>query len=432
MEKQRNTKRHRFVSGLLIILCLSTPVWAGTKITAAQIRELKIKPAANEKLITDREIKFELDIPTIEPGNVEITTPASTDEIVFKTLRRTSNGNGGTKIELWYEFLKNGERKPESLGVKISNRNYKIPFEYVWIELNPMKIQPRLIFKFSNGKSVANYNKDSSSALFSTPVSKPITISVLLQYTNQITSFNYEIPKDSLLQITKTYDIAENIGKKSNHDNLKSDYIPVVDFEWTPLSKGKTPIPKIKLTVVSIAGNQFEFAMPETFVNVTSNKTSKNADNLSAFKNQFDETEIEEMEEETPATDTFAEIAHKRKLCQKLIVVSLSLLSLFLLIAILVSAKIKKSQTAKKVFITAVTLAGVSIILLIISTVILKQPAAIYTGGQISSIPEATAGNHIQIMENSQVKIIKETSDWYCIQSGGNVGWTKKENIAWE
>ena len=362
---------------IMSILLLPFYVFPSPKMSSAQISELKINPAENEKLITNREIKFELDIPEINPATVEITTPQNTDEILFRTLRKTSNSSDGTKIELWYEFTKSGERKPESLSLKISNKNYKIPFEYVWIEENPINILPRMIYKFSNGKSISSLQKDFSSAIFSSPVSKTLKLTVYVQYTNEITNYHFEIPKDSLFQNTKNYKILENIGKKSGNNNTSADYIPVAEYEWTPLSKGRTPLPEINLQVVSIAGNKVEIKMPNAFVNVTSNQNGKGADNSSVFKNQFDEI---------PAEETVSNEPEQKKE------------NLFI-------------RLLKKIF---------------------NRKTAIYKGGQINDIPETTAGNHLQVSENTPVKILKETSDWYCIQVNGNVGWTKKENIEFD
>ena len=58
-----------------------------------------------------------------------------------------------------------------------------------------------------------------------------------------------------------------------------------------------------------------------------------------------------------------------------------------------------------------------------------KKEVCVYTGGTVSSIPELQAGKHLQLSPNTEVKIVKETAEWYCIQNNENVGWTLKKNI---
>ncbi len=60
---------------------------------------------------------------------------------------------------------------------------------------------------------------------------------------------------------------------------------------------------------------------------------------------------------------------------------------------------------------------------------LLNKPTAVYTSGTVKSIPEEKGGTLVQMNEFSEVKIIKKTSTWYCIQSSSATGWTKKENV---
>ena len=121
MEKQRHNKNLRSVFGLLIFLFSAFSSSLSAQISSEQIRRLEILPVENQDFSVNKEIKYQLILSGISPLNVYITNPESEEKIIFKTLRRTSDGNDGTKIELWYQFSETGDFAPEPLQLKIGN-----------------------------------------------------------------------------------------------------------------------------------------------------------------------------------------------------------------------------------------------------------------------------------------------------------------------
>lgn len=420
MEKQSDIKRNRFVIGLLILITTFT-LNAAPRISPSQIRQLKISPVPNQILEAGRDIKYELIIPETEPSSVEITNPQSVDTIIFKTLRRTQDNFDGTRIEIWYEFTKGGEQSPAPLVVKIGRNTYRIPFVPCELKENPANLKPCMTIAFKNGNRISTDGRDIQSPLFSSTVSSRLRFTVYVQYTKNVIKFDYDIPKDGLLDNLRTYEIAEAKYRETSYSH---DLIPVADFEWIPLKSGNISLPQIRMTVIQYDGLQTKLSTPDCFIKVTPSKngnvTASGTDRF--FKDSFAEEENLSVSGTSSdnGNDIFKRIDIRRKRLQITFYISLAVLVLALLLVSLLKIKSPFPYTI---------LALLMLLVLIFFTVLSKKKTAVYTSGTVSSIPEKNVGKQVQIPENSEVRIIKETAYWYCIQNGGITGWTQKENI---
>lgn len=407
MEKQRNYKNFRSVYRLLILLAgFQSLLFAVPKPTMNQLKELAITPVENQDFSTDEEIKYILNIPEITPLSVEVRTPEVQDHITFKTFRRTGNTNGGTKIELWYEFSQDGEWAPAPLEVNISGKIYHIPFAKIYISKNQMSLKPEAVIHFSNGKTIV---ENSGISLFNSPASAKIRFTVRVRNAKKTLSADYDIPKDALLSVTKDFSLTEKD--------------PYYEFEWTPLKKGKTRLPEIKFTCTAFDGSTVKITSPEGYINVTnsiSSKTSSRNDRL--FSDSFSETEIIENEySQINSLDELAgKIAWKKRLYLKMLFICLAIL--VLVCTVLFMLKIKSP-------VPYLLLSVILILLMIIFAALSKKKTAVYTSGTVKSIPETNNGKVLQIQENTEIKILKDVGDWYCITSGNTTGWTQKENV---
>jgi len=396
MEKQRNNKNKRFVIGLLIILfSVLSPLTAAT--SEDLFKNLEFQFQENQVFSTGNEIKYQLTIPRISPLNVQIKTPESTDDIIFKTFRRTGDGNDGTKIEIWFQFETTGEITPSPLEVKIGTRTIFIPFASVRIYDPFANRTPQIYIRFSSGRIISENTNES---IMTSPVSEKIKFTVIVQNTKKIISTDYEIPKDSLF--TKTGDSS---------------------FEWTPLKKGRFRVPQISVKVTNLDGKTVDLKTPVCYLTVGNAKNKILKDKTDkAFSDSFAELETDSSDEDNfLKKDNFQEkIIARKKLITKVLFITLA----FILLAALV-LWLMKIKSPVPYLILSVLL----VITMILFTALSKKHLAVYTEGTVKSIPEDNSGKVIQIPENSEVKILKDVGGWYCIRNGNTTGWTKKENV---
>lgn len=419
MEKQRKYKNFRFIIRLLtfISVLFTGSLFASPLISEDEINKLIILPEENIELVTQKEIKFHLTIPKTSPLAVEISTPIEQENIVFKTLRKTGTKNNDTLIELWYIFETSGEHKINPLELKIAGHYFYIPFQSLFITDPMEKMVPKLSAKFSSGPWIS---ASSSSSVITSPVSKKIKFTVYIQYSSQVLNIDYTLPKNSLFSKIKDYEIVSS-GNPNNHFSYQM--IPVCDFEWTPMAKGKIKVPSIKIKALSYDGTIVEVTLPETFITV-SNSSIKKQNNFQdkTFQDSF--SAIETTEEEIILENSLEKISQKvkerKKLILKFLFIALGTLILFAIIIYFL-----KLKSPVPYLILSILL----LFILITFTALSKKQTAVYTEGAVKSIPELNSGKILQITEYSEVKIIKEINGWYCIQSGTTTGWTKKENV---
>lgn len=410
MEKQRNHTDKRFIKGLLasIFLILNFSLFAATRINSSQIKKLVITPDENTIFTTGKDIKFQLIIPGIPPLDIDVETPSHQDDVVFKTLRVTRHQSSDTKIELWYEFLSQGTTAPLPLNLYIDGKNYAIPFSLIQIDENPMNKKPKIGIQFNNGKSISDNTQNN---LFTSVVSQKIPFKVYVQSAKEILSVDYELPKNSLFEQTAEYDLSKI-----------SPVTTVGEYSWTPLKKGKTVIPSIRVKVLAYDGSKIELKSPEGYVNITGAKTTNNSSSKdSLFSDSFSEIIQNSDSNESDSSKLISDrVIAKKKHYLKLLFISLAAFILIALVLLII--KIKSP-------LPYLIISLILIFCMIIFTSLYKKQTAVYTNGIVKSIPEHSGGTVIQFSENSEVKILKELNDWYCIQSGASTGWTLKENI---
>lgn len=408
MEKQRNLTRFRFIFGLLIFFFFeSFSLQAAAAITPEQIRKLEITPVEDQDFSIGKEIKFQLVLPGISPLNVQITNPSSQSDIIFKTLRRTSDNNDGTRIELWYEFTKEGSLKPSPLELKIGATDFKIPFAAVGISTSLVNRKPSVYITFSNGKTL---HENSGASIMSWPVSEKLRFTVYAVNAMEITAVDYELPKGSLFSKTRDY-------------KTRPSVTPVCDFEWTPLIKGKVKTPEIKITLKAPNGTSSTLKVPVAYITVINEKNkSQQGKTDKSFSESFTEQEpvLQEADSHASGNPVQERILGRKKNYLRV---------LFILLGILIITVVILLILKKKSPVPYIVLSVIMLFVLIVFTTLSKKTTAVYTNGIIKSIPEENSGKIIQMPENTEVKILKTVGNWYCIRAEGITGWTPKENI---
>ena len=305
MEKQRNKSGRISGRRLLIVLFFFAgfPAFSQT-LTNAMIRDLRISPAQNQQLQVNTDIKFETLIPYILPSQIDVSMPEEAEHMIFKTLRKVESG-GGTKLEIWFSFDKTGTYKPAALVVKIKNSRRQIQFDSVTIGINPKQQQPLCIIATAQGN-----NKN-----LTVRAGEKIKFSVYLQYAVQLTQFNWEIPKDSLFEQTKTYEFTEI---KRREKVVSDELIPISDFEWTPLVPGTRDFPRFTIQAIAYNGDKVSVRIPAITVKVLEGGKTSTTSGTSYFEAAFNTDEVldegNNTEEVTPqAAKLIAELRGKER-----------------------------------------------------------------------------------------------------------------------
>lgn len=415
MEKQRICSKFRLFKRLLILTSLVTlhfSLFASMTIPSEELKKLVIVPDENQSFVTDKDIKYSVIIPGINPADVEVSTPELQDNTQFKTLRRTRYNDNDTKLELWYEFPEKGAYTPAPLKVNIEGKEYLLYFAAIRIEENNLTSKPSMVIVFKNGKILS---EKTAAPLFTSPSGKEIYFSVYVRNAREIVSADYTLPRDGLL---------EKLQRTEPAQKLTENLLYWADFKWTPLTKGKAAVPYMEIKVTGNNSLKTVLETPEAYINITKGSSvSSTGKSDSLFKDAF--TFIQPKEEEAPEVVTgenqiAAKAAARKHRC---------LLWLFIILFILIIAAVILLVLKVKSPIPYLILSVLALFTIFTFSALSKKKTAVYTSGIIKSIPEEKGGTIIRMAEYSEVRILKETNDWYCIQSSSVTGWTTKENV---
>ncbi len=413
-------------------------------LTNALIRDLRISPVQNQPLAVNTDIKFEVVIPYTLPSQIDVSMPEEIENVQFKTLRKVEAGGngGGTKIEIWFSFSKTGTYIIPPLSMKIKNSRKQIAFMPVKIGINPKEQDPVCVIVTDSG-----INKN-----ITVTAGQSVKFRVCLQYAVQLVQFNWELPKDSIFVQGKTYEFTEI---KQREKVVSDELIPVSDFEWTPLVTGTIDFPKFNIQAIAYNGDKVTVKLPAIKVNVVKARTKK-SDNSSSYFSKAFETDFENGGEElvliltAQEAEYIAELrskerhslfgkARKERIAyEKMLGMPYSqkefkiawiyicaVITLALVVLLVIFLRKKRSIINIGIGIALVCM----IVLVIYCAVCSKRKFAVSTGGQLCSIPEASASIKSELPVCNRVQVLDESGDWYLLRFGETEGWCTKESI---
>ena len=126
MEKQRRKSKYRLFIRLLILGVL---FFNAANVFSQSLREkinsLEISPAENQDLYIKSDIKFEVELPDVNPNSVQVRSADFGENVNLKSLRKSESigKSTSTKIEFWLSFDKVGVYKFAKLPLLINGRN---------------------------------------------------------------------------------------------------------------------------------------------------------------------------------------------------------------------------------------------------------------------------------------------------------------------
>ncbi|MCR4741752.1 MAG: hypothetical protein K5866_02615 [Treponema sp.] len=444
---------------LILSLLLFFTLFTGPLTAQSRRNPILVNPLEDQKMYAKEDIKFEITIPKEKSVNIQVLNQDLPESVEIKTLRKTEyfTGEGGTLIELWYRFETKGNYKLPILPIMIRGTRRYYSFPELVIEDDPANMSPRMVIKFENGQSVSTGIPLPDKALFTQELGQPLKFTVYLQYSTQLMQFTWDIPQDSIFTQLKTYEITEIKYREKNYSNK---LIPVADFEWTPLAKGKIQIPVIHFTATAYTGYRTELSSPQAYLEFTQeiedqDLTLQTSEDL--FAQAFDQNfqpenlniyakitedncrsiaKMRSMEKHAlidyfkikkgraDFEEQFGLPSEENELNLNLLYFSLSS-SIFFILAFILFLKKKRNIAViiVSVFLTC------SVVLCTYSLVLSSKKYAISRGCQLYSIPESKANSASEISAGNRVIIKEETDNWYYVELGTISGWCKKDNL---
>lgn len=464
MEKQRKNRKIKFNNGLLKIYILAGLLFIfghdtfAQRLTFSMIRELRVV-AVNQNNFSDNDCAFELKIPYIKAENVQAQIPDLPNGVNFVSLRRSeySDSETGTKIELWLNFSEAGVHRLKFLKVYLNNSWYGIPFEPITILENPRNILPQLVVSFDDGTEFVQTRKgpQKTKKRFSTKAGVPVIFTVYLQYGVQIVSFNYSVPKNAIFRELERYDITRGTLRSSEFTEEK---IPVAQFEWEPLYRGDQYLPDLHIVATSYNGVRVDLKLPEIPINVLENvfesETENDGEELFGYafskkvtpskKTEKAPISIENCEKiaqlrtaERHSIPFTAEYRERKEFERSLditessfeptyFLVKLSLI-IFAFFLLLLLAMIFLKKLHGIIVFSVFTI--FFLVELIITSVVITTPYAIFKGGEVRPVPELISSESASIESGKRVRVEQRTGGWVFVHFGNSGGWVTEDRI---
>lgn len=452
-----NLKKTKILLPIITILFTVMPVQA-QRLTYSVIEKLSVKPV-NQNNFSGTDCAFELKIPYIKSENVQAQIPDLPNGVNFVSLRRSeySDSENGTKIELWLNFSDSGIYRLRSLRVYLNNRLYYLPFEPIVISENPRNILPQLVVTFDNGYEMIQSRrgvKKNGKAL-SFQAGESVTFTVSLQYGVQIVAFNWAVPKNAIFREIERYEITEGTIRSSEFSEEK---IPVAKFEWQPLITGSQMLPDVHIVATSYNGVRVDLYLPSIPINITDGSVEKKqADDYSemfgyAFsKKQAHPKKIEkkfvseenclkiaELREAERNSIPFTNEYKERRDFEESMEIkdaafeptyfTLKLCAGILLFFILMLILVILLRKLRGIIVFS-ALVLVFIVCSVIAYVQISATYAIFKGGDLSPVPEKTAGAVASIEGGKRVRIEQHAGGWVFVQFGNSGGWVEDDKV---
>lgn len=455
MEIKRTRYTAKSFYGLLVFLLLlfNQQLVFSQQLTRQDFAQLRIKPAENQNLYTDIDIKFEVEIPYVNSSQIEVYSPEEKSNIVFKTLKRTDSYKeiGGTKIEIWFSFEKEGDYQLAPLQLKVQGVAREISYSNVKIQKNPKQLSPIMIIQFNDGTQITSQDQAIQEIYRSVYEGKEVKFTVYFKYGVQLVNFNWEIPKDSIFTQTREYDIVQTKYVDAKQDEL----IPVSDFSWTPLLPGEVKFPLITMAITSKSGYKTELKLPNLLIQVLPKPEEEEIVTEELFEQAFEKEqivspEIKRIELSKEQCTRLAELRikerrsifginrNKRVELEKsyglpsdikefsIIYLFLSLFFVLVCIVVFIYFCIKKKNLYKIIFFILI-LCFTSLAFFCISKT--KTRHGICLGCSIYTIPDESCESKTELQSGSYVNVQEESGHWYFVLLGENGGWCSKDDV---
>ncbi|MBQ0040350.1 MAG: YrzE family protein [Treponema sp.] len=459
MEKPAKRIRKN-IAGLLILFLSAGLSLHAKPVSWAYLWGMRFRPA-QDTLFTENDNSFFVEIENVTPDSVQISVNSLPPNVSFVSSKKEtvliprdeSQGGGyatGTRIILWMRFTKTGVFKIKPIDLTIDGGFYQIPFETVEVFQNPRFIHPEIniVFQNQNLESTKNGKKP-----MKINAGDHVVFTVTARYMESIQNIFWNIPENSIFKKIRDFEF------KSTSDEKKfiTQFQSVAAFDWQPLSEGPQTLPEIFITATSYDGSLEDIQCPVFKFNAgKAQEIMARNEEENPFVYAFYETEkpsVEKRNVEAKPQEIislfelhkaerhslpFSGVTAARKKAEVALGLpceyhepSVVLLMVMTVFCILVFGGIVVFLILKKKTFTAV-FASVFILSAVftgIYAVHVKSQRGIFTGGEMSPIPEYNMVSGVTIQAGSVVSIIRTAGEWMYIKHNDTYGWIPSKNV---
>lgn len=460
MEKPAKRIRKN-IAGLLILFFISSGTMLFAKVSWAYLWGMKFRPS-QETLFTEEDNLFFVEIENVSPDNVQIAVNSLPPNVSFVSQKKETvliprselQGGGysqGTRINLWMRFTKTGNYKIKPIDLTIDGGFYQIPVESVEVYQNPRFIHPEIDVIFQNQKIESSKGTKNKSIKIKS--GDHILFTVTARYMESIQNIFWDIPEDSIFKKIKEYEINSSDEEKKFVTQFQS----VAIFDWQPLSEGEHSFPKVFITATSYNGSVEDIQCPsfsffaEKSQNFLTEEKEENpfvyafyeSEKVNSTKKKIEVKPQEvlalfELHKKERHSFIFSHATAERKKMEMsfglpydyhepsilLFYVFCTIAFIFLVLTIIYIIKKNRSVTVilASFFIIGIVCVGVY-------GVKIKESRGVFTGGEMSPIPEHNMMTSVSIQSGSVVSVIRLAGDWMFVRHNDTYGWIPSDSI---
>ena len=261
MEKCRNESKTKSCKRLLVFITMIfmslSKIFSQYQNIDIPSAEIYFKPVENQNFYENEDINFELKLENLNPTEIELESNNLPENVKLRLFRKMEQN--GTLINVWLNFAQEGEFElddfifllyPNENSLANPNKLH-VKFPKIIITKN-LSIQEPEIHIIFDEKNTVIFNKESSANLNQPDIiyqkkdDEKISFTIYAKYVYNILNFEYEIPKNAILTLTKEFEFTNYINQSEKVD-YSEKLIPIASFEMISLQTGTIAFPKILL-----------------------------------------------------------------------------------------------------------------------------------------------------------------------------------------
>lgn len=392
----------------------------------------------NDELYVGKNILFTAFVPDVTSQTSHIILPEFSDGVNFSAIRSYDyfmNGRRGLRIEVELSFAYIGAYDLPFVEIKTTGEAgeayISVPFATIFVTENKSDLMPYIAMRFEKldkQNNVASFLSEISAAdfqrlhgqkIFSVNDGDTIRITVNVRHAKTVEDFSWKIPVHSILEQTE---ISDNFSV----------------FEWTVFASGLINVPEFSASVTTYGDKKITVFSPPVLVSTfaaTSQSATASSDvalNLSrdaVAPNSHLAPHLSNISHEECVSQA-QRLSHKRQKTRVLFCTSVIFCALFFFaIAVFVAVYVFKRKKHIKIIACLIALFVLFFAASVFLAVRLSMRFGIFTGGNISAIPEESASQSVSLAIGEKVRVVRVAGKWCFVENETVKGWTLSSNV---
>ena len=461
MEKSA-AKTRRFCIVLLAFVLLETasilaPQKSFGAVSWQYLQGLRLRKT-EKYFFTANECSFAVNIENVSPDKISAAINDLPQGASFVRQRKenyiSSVGTSesyGTRLIMTFKFDAPGSYQFRAIDVQVDTWWAHIPFESVYVYENPSTAKPKISITFDDSRFTA------ASRTLEMSAGQHLKFTLNIRYATNVYDLSWSIPENSLFKEVERFDITR---QSINSDEFNPNTLPVATFDWQPLSEGVYNFPEFNVKAISLGGTRYNVVVPGYTVKVGpvagrhylddddepslyANAFSDYLESPTQKRTSYDEVEnigalLELHKAERYSIPFFSSARTERRKIESdaglnsadwepsipIMIVILAVLVVMIVLTVLFFI-LHKIPNAALCLAMSVVFLGLGVFY----THWTLKKSALFTGGEISQVPESGSGAGVFISKGSLVNIQKRTDNWSYIRCNDTYGWVMNETL---